>query len=267
MRVETLENPGPVARFFFGKHFRCAPDDLLKPVDPAVAGEELAAVANRYFESEKFLFQYREVECEEGDCPAMDEVSLAGVQCLVPERQNPVRMPSVLWGGDGNCFPAETFVRTAAENLLPLGTLGTMAASGQALPEIASYDERARAVVYQQPSKVIAHGVVDSAVLFLNVRDAIGRSVTLRVTAEHPLLVNRQGRTDWVAAGLLADGDLLVGPDGGSSTVDRSATTVIQGAFDLYNLSFASPDGVLEPTYLVSPDGETWFVAHNVKLR
>jgi len=160
------------------------------------------------------------------------------------------------------CFPGSAYLQKRNGGLISFRELSILANDGRELPEVASFDEGTSSVVYQRPVKVISHGVQDSTLLYLGLEDDISMVPPLMVTENHELLVNRDEEQVWVPAGELRTGDELVGPEG-SYYYEDSATIAIQGAFDLFDLSFSTPDRRLKPTFLVSPDGTNWFVAHN----
>lgn len=162
----------------------------------------------------------------------------------------------------GFCFPGDAYLQKSNGSLINFKDLSVMANEGKELPEVASFDEESSSVVYQRPTKVIEHGMVNSTLLYLGLADDIGMITPLMVTANHQLLVDRNEERVWVPAGELENGDELVGPDG-VYAYEHSATLAIQGSFELFDISFSTPDHSLKPTFLVSPDGTFWFVAHN----
>ncbi len=163
----------------------------------------------------------------------------------------------------GGCFTGETYLKTVEGGLITFDALAKLNAQGQPLPQLASFNEATEAIVFQQPTRLIDHGIMQSTLVYLRAQKNGGETVTLKVTSEHRLFVERNGAKVWVPVGDLKPGDKLADERGGYYTFDSATTTAVQGAFHLYNLSFANGP----PTYLVSPDGNHWFVAHNIKLQ
>ncbi|MDO8527401.1 MAG: hypothetical protein Q7T03_06935, partial [Deltaproteobacteria bacterium] len=164
------------------------------------------------------------------------------------------------WGG-GGCFGGATYVRLENGALMTMGELHTMMLQGGELPKMASFDETSGQIIYQTPTAFMQRPLVDGALLYVNVE---GKADSLEVTPNHPMLVQKEAGSPpgWVTAGELHSGDKLVNPEGDPFVIQSIRTET--GAFDVFNLSFSEEKTGMHPTYLVSPDGLTWFVAHNI---
>lgn len=175
--------------------------------------------------------------------------------------RNEVYVPTPKYPDTGfHCFPAETLLLKEDGNTISMGEYAAIwAVDPSAVPEIATYDENG-SLLYRKPTEVFDHGITQSTLLYLGLEDENTNITPLRVTSNHPLLVDRGGEMDWVDAGDLIDGDLIVGP-AGEYRYDEETTMSVEGAFALYNFEFEGPH-----TYLVSPDGANWIVAHNKYL-
>lgn len=160
------------------------------------------------------------------------------------------------------CFPGSAYLLKEDGSTMTFGELAELSSSGLEIPAIASWSESGQ-VVYQKPTAVIDRGIVNSELLFIGASDGVGSVAPLQVTGNHPLLVERGGAKEWVPAGKLADGDVLVSVGGEKYNFDRSTTLVVMGGVHLYDVSFTTPEGSFSPTFLVSSDGKTWYVAHN----
>lgn len=131
------------------------------------------------------------------------------------------------------------------------------------LPELASFDESTRQVIYQRPRRVLVHPQLESALMYLRATARDGRTMDLEVTTNHHLLVARDGKSQWLAAGDLRAGDALVGPNGAQFAYEPNATRIESGARTVYDVSFGPKGATPYPNYLVSSDGQRWIVAHN----
>lgn len=160
---------------------------------------------------------------------------------------------------DGGCFTSDTTLRTST-GTITFGELAAMEDRGEDLPFLASFDESTSQIVYQRPTKLLRHPQLKSTLTYIKARQNDGSETTLTATDNHRLLTRKNGAMEWVKAGMVAAGDTLIDPDGEEYTA--LSLSFERGAFDVFNLSF----NPAMPTYLVSSDGRSWFVAHNKKL-
>ncbi|MDO8527774.1 MAG: hypothetical protein Q7T03_08825 [Deltaproteobacteria bacterium] len=157
--------------------------------------------------------------------------------------------------GVGGCFAGSMLLKKADGSLISFDALKALDEAGQPLPQLASFDEEKGKVVYQYPTKLIPHPQWHSTMVYLN---------GLEVTANHPMLVERGGQNVWLPADEIEIGDSLINPEGEVWTAGPIQKET--GIFDVYDISFSADKTGQHPTFLVSPDGAHWFVAHNKVL-
>ncbi len=163
------------------------------------------------------------------------------------------------------CFTADMLVKTQTGSV-SFAQLQELVSQGKPLPFVASYDEQTGEVIYQQPVNLIDHGFVDTKLTTLSLIADDGEMTELTVTPNHKLLVDRNGSEVWVPVGELTDNDNVIGPDGEQLYVNWEGSEEILTNEALFNLTFAAAKTGMEPTYLVSSDGDNWVVAHNMKI-
>lgn len=168
------------------------------------------------------------------------------------------------------CFPSDSTLRLANGGMITFGEMMGLHQMREAFPglgiefpELLSYNEETGERVPQTPEALIPHLNHYSTLLYLSAETMEGEPVTLEVTDNHPMLIERDGTQMWEAAGQLQTGDLLIGPGETYYLFNREATVAEEGARDVFNLHF--PKGN-HPNYLVSEDGVHWFIAHNRKF-
>ena len=161
------------------------------------------------------------------------------------------------------CFPDNAYLKTREGGPVTFNQLSEMFQRGEKFPEIAAFDEVTGEVVYQKPELIVTHFQIQSSLLYLDAHNT-DQTTTLEVTPNHRLWILRGGLKMWLEAGQLGASDQLINPFGESYSIDSLRT--VQGVFNLYNLSFLSNKTGLHPTYLVSADGQSWFVTHNFKM-
>lgn len=160
------------------------------------------------------------------------------------------------------CFSASMQLLTEDGRTVTFGELAALASAKLALPKIASIDETTGKVVYQQPTKVIDHGVSSDGIL----RGA-GVLNGLEVTPNHPIYVQQaDGTLAWKPAGDIASDDVAVNPfEGASFSIDASPITMqsVGGAYHLYDLSMPGDGDNAHNFWVKPPEGSQWVVAHN----
>ena len=144
---------------------------------------------------------------------------------------------------------------------ITFGELAEKNHRGETLPAVASFDEATHTIVFQQPTKFLEHPLLETALMVFQAEEK-GEPTSLSVTTNHHLLLQRENKEIWDAAGTLHTGDLLVNPYGDAYHFQSAQVT--EGAMTVFNLSFSQPATGMHPTYLVSEDGTHWIVAHNI---
>ncbi len=209
---------------------------------------------------------YSGLKCVGEGCPLFgfgSEVSLRGIKYLsnfkAASNNSLIKRSDFKLGV--SCFTGDTYVRKPDGNVIPLRDLEALHHS------ILSYEECDDGVRYQPPQKIMRHEKIKTMLIKLALKGENGEVLILKVTPNHPLLVERGLGKQWVKAGDLQDGDRLATLSAKDKfVVDLSKTVWEEGIYDLYNISFSTPDGNLSPTFGVSPDGKHWFFAHNLKV-
>lgn len=162
-----------------------------------------------------------------------------------------------------SCFTGDTYLKLESGRVISFKELAGRLQGGEPLPKVASYDERTGQVVYQQPTRFDTHTHTRTAIYYITVEGSAGKSRTLSVTGEHPMLVERGRRREWVKVKDLCKEDRLVSETGrGYSLLN---TYPLEMSQTVYNLSFSGERRGSHPTFLVclDPAGKECVVAHN----
>ncbi len=162
------------------------------------------------------------------------------------------------------CFSGDTYLKLEGGSVLSFEELARRHQAGEPLPKVASWDVSTGEVVYQTPSRLDLHSHVRTVVHHLQLLGPTNNRVELKVTGEHPLLVERGHGRQWIKVSDLQMGDRLIGQGGVTYRYLRGASYRMESSATVYNLSF-SGDTALQPTFLVcmDPAGKDCVVAHN----
>lgn len=238
---------------------------------PEAMRAKVRELVKRYQESVGFLSRYTEIECEDSifssdKCPPLDEISLSRARFFSTINLD-TKTRDLLTGfcSSSACFTGNVYLQTKEGEPIAFDDLAAKAKRGEGLPVFTSFDEKLQRVVYQQPTIFFDHANRQSVLWYLQLEDSQQQTFTLPVTEEHPLFVEREGKRRWSRVAELRDGDFLLGPNQEHYRFHRDASRVVHGAFNVYNLSFSARATDQIPTYLVSPDGTHWLIAHNFK--
>lgn len=224
-------------------------------VVPLPLRSHMMHVGNWYEKSADWLLRNKRLVCDDS-CKQHDTVPLPKGRYL--NFVDPSKYNEAI-SACGGCFTGEMYLKLADGGIITFEEMARLYREGEELPKIASLDEGTGKIVYQRPDVFLDHGYMESTLMYLNVDSAAGEDVNVRITDEHPLLVEQGDGRRWIKAGELKEGDQVVGEDGASFTFDEVETQAIEGVMPLYDISFSE-----EPrNYLVSPDGKNWIVAHN----
>lgn len=163
----------------------------------------------------------------------------------------------------GYCFSSGMQLLKEDGRTTSFWELAAKASAGLALPKIASINEETAEVVYQQPTRVIDHGVSSDGIL-----RGEGALSGLEVTPNHPIYVRQMDwKQVWKPVGDIASDDVMVNPfEGDSLSVDASSITMqsVEGAYHLFDISMPGDNA---HNFLVKPpEGTEWVVAHNKQM-
>lgn len=238
---------------------------------PSFLKDSLKKTVRNYLEGVRWLtgYEFLAVECDEwgigslDDCPSLSGFDFQRVRFLT--KVEAADRFSYFETGACGCFPPSTYLLTRDGNAITFQELLRLQEKGLEFPELASLDPQTGATIYQRPAEIFFFNKLEANLHTLHLKTLEGEETTLQVTGEHRLRVEREGRTIWVRARDLAEGDCLMGPDGQISFYDQRKSAIAEGNFDVYTPSFAAEETGQIPTFLISQDGYNWFAAHNPK--